>query len=201
MIARKRLPAELEAWNDLWGAPYGYRGNRLYRQGLLPEAAMAEAMLNPADPDFGPFSFQRNSDTRVFEYAWAFSAAKPEPGMRVLDIGGGTSGLQYVLAKTGCDVINCDPSAQPGFLSGFSATFGLNTELHATLNKVFDTDVRLVAAKIQDAGLPSDSLDRVFSLSVIEHVDAQEAQEMIAAVAACCGRAAGRCSPWTCSWT
>jgi 2-polyprenyl-3-methyl-5-hydroxy-6-metoxy-1,4-benzoquinol methylase len=183
MIARKRLPAEFEAWNEAWGAPYGYRGNQLYRQGLLPDEAQAEALLNPTDPDFGPFAFQRNSDTRVFEYAWAFSAAKPEAGMSVLDIGGGTSGLQYVLAKTGCAVTNCDAAAQTGYLSGFAVSFSTSPELHATLNTTFGTDVRLIAARIQDADLPDNSFDRVFCVSMLEHVSAEEGQDMMETIA------------------
>jgi SAM-dependent methyltransferase len=183
MIARKRLPAEFETWNEIWGSPFGYRGNRLYREGVMPQRALAEAMLNPTDPDFGPFAFQLNSDTRVYEYPWAFSTAKPEPGMRVLDIGGGVSGLQYVLAKTGCEVTNFDPSARPDYETSIDANFRMNPELHASLNTIFSTSVRLVAEKIQDADLEPGSLDRVFCLSVLEHVDPHEAQLMIDGIA------------------
>jgi len=179
VIARKKLPAEFVAWNEEWGSPYGYRGNRMYREGQVPDRAIPEAMANPADPDFGPFAFQWNSDTRIFEYPWAFLTAKTEPGMRVLDIGGGVSGMQYVLAQGGCDVVNVDPSAKPEFTSGFSADFGLNTELHATLNSVFGTNVRLIGETIQDAGLEPDSFDRVFCLSVLEHVDGDAAGEIL----------------------
>jgi 2-polyprenyl-3-methyl-5-hydroxy-6-metoxy-1,4-benzoquinol methylase len=183
MIARKRLPTEFEAWNDTWGSPFGYRGNRLYREGVMPQRVVAEAVLNPADPDFGPFAFQMNSDTRVYEYPWAFSTAKPEPGMRVLDIGGGVSGLQYVLAKSGCEVTNFDPSARPHYNSSFDANFRMNPELHASLNTIFGTAVRLVAEKIQDADLEPGSLDRAFCLSVLEHVDSEEARQMIGGMA------------------
>jgi 2-polyprenyl-3-methyl-5-hydroxy-6-metoxy-1,4-benzoquinol methylase len=183
MIARKRLPAEFEAWNDIWGSPFGYRGNRLYGEGEMLQRAVAEAMLNPADPDFGPFAFQMNSDTRVYEYPWAFSTAKPESGMLVLDVGGGVSGLQYVLAKSGCEVTNFDPGARPDYESSYDANFGMNPELHASLNTIFGTAVRLVAEKIQDADLEPGSLDRAFCLSVLEHVDREEAQQMIESMA------------------
>ena len=52
-------------------------------------------------------SVETNSDVRVYEYPWAaftntrgqFSTAKPEPGMRVLDIGSGSvSGLSLPYA-------------------------------------------------------------------------------------------------------
>jgi 2-polyprenyl-3-methyl-5-hydroxy-6-metoxy-1,4-benzoquinol methylase len=182
MIARKKLPAEFEAWNEKWGAPYGYRGNRLYREGNLPQSTTIEAISNPTDPDYGPFAFQWNSDTRVFEYPWAFLTAKAEPGMRVLDIGGGVSGLQYVLDKGGCEVTNVDPSARPEFRSGFSQDFGLNPDLHAALNTVFDTNVTLVADTIQDADLAPASFDRVFCLSVIEHITAEDGAQVMESI-------------------
>jgi 2-polyprenyl-3-methyl-5-hydroxy-6-metoxy-1,4-benzoquinol methylase len=189
VIGRKQLPARFEEWNEEWGAPYGYLGNREFRagrtlDGVLHEASQNRATRDPASPDLGPFGFQSNSSTRIYEYPWAFFTAELKPGMRVLDLGGGISGFQFVLAKHGCAVTNVDPTARadcnswsdPGFVS-------LSPERHATLNGVFGTDVRLVADRVQDADLEPGSFDRVFCLSVLEHAEPDEAGEILASVA------------------
>jgi SAM-dependent methyltransferase len=182
MIGRKQLPAEFEAWNEQWGAPFGYAGNRLYSEGKGPFSGIREAWRDPASPNVGPFGFQTNSHTRIYEYPWAYHAAKLTSGMRVLDVGGGISGFQFVVAKAGCQVVNVDPTARadyntwsdPGFIE-------LTLEQHGALNQIFTTDVTLVADKIQDAPLEDGSFDRIFCLSVLEHVEPDEAQEMTAA--------------------
>ncbi|GHF28023.1 class I SAM-dependent methyltransferase [Streptomyces morookaense] len=180
MLARKELPPEFVEWNKQWGAPYGHRSARLIEEGKRPVQRPAQAVADPANPDYGPFAFQHASGTRVHEYPWMFAAAGLEPGMRVLDVGGGLSGQQFVAAKAGCEVVNVDPSARddynvwtdPGYLP-------LSPELHQRINDTFDTDVRLIAERIQDADLEPESFDRVLCLSVLEHLDPAEAKEVI----------------------
>jgi len=182
MLARKDLPAEFAEWNARWGAPYGNRSARLIAEGKRPIQRPVEALADPSNEDYGPFAFQYASGTRVHEYPWAFSAAALEPGMRVLDIGSGLSGLQFVVAQSGCSVVNVDPSARddynvwtdPGYLP-------LSLPEHQLLNDTFGTDVRLVAEKIQDASLEPESFDRVLCLSVLEHVSLEEGVEILAA--------------------
>ncbi|GAA0297309.1 methyltransferase domain-containing protein [Streptomyces polychromogenes] len=180
MLARKELPQEFADWNKKWGAPYGHRSARLIEEGGRPRQLPAEAVKDPGHPDNGPFAFQYASGTRVHEYPWMFAAAGLEPGMRVLDVGSGLSGLQFVAAKAGCEVVNVDPSARddynvwtdPGYLP-------LSPELHQRINETFGTDVRLIAERLQDADLEPESFDRVLCLSVLEHLDAAEAKEVI----------------------
>ncbi|MGW2425624.1 class I SAM-dependent methyltransferase [Streptomyces sp. NPDC001709] len=184
MLARKNLPPEFTAWNKKWGAPYGHRSVRLVEEGKRPEQRPNQALADPTNPDYGPFAFQYASGTRDHEYPWMFLNARLEPGMRVLDVGSGLSGLQFVAALNGCEVVNVDPSARddynewtdPGYLP-------LNPELHQMLNTAFGTDVRLVAERLQDADLEPESFDRVMCLSVLEHLDRAEAQQVITAAA------------------
>jgi len=184
VIGRKQLPAEFEAWNEQWGAPFGYAGNRSYKAGRGPYSSIRKALKDPANPEFGPFGFQNNSYTRIYEYPWAFLTAKLEPGMRVLDVGGGISGFQYVAAKEGCEVVNVDPTARPDYNSWSDPGFvDLTPAQHDALNKVFDTNVRLVADRLQDTDLEKGSFDRIFCLSVLEHVDPDEADAVLAAAA------------------
>jgi Methyltransferase domain len=184
VIGRKELPALFAAWNEKWGAPFGYLGNREYRAGRMPDGSLRIATQDPASPDVGPFGFQANSYTRLYEYPWAFLTAELSPGMRVLDIGGGISGLQFVLAREGCVVTNVDPTARADYNSWSDPGFvNLSPEQHARVNGVFGTDVRLVADRIQDAGLEPGSFDRVFCLSVLEHVEPGEAGEMMSCLA------------------
>lgn len=184
MLARKALPTEYVAWNEKWGAPYGHRSARLVAEGGRPRQRPIEALTDPTHPDHGPFAFQYASGTRVHEYPWAFFAAGFTPGMRVLDVGSGLSGLQFVAALSGCEVVNVDPSARddynvwtdPGYLP-------LSPAQHRMLNDAFGTEVALVADRIQDADLPAGSFDRVLCLSVLEHVSREEAVEILTACA------------------
>lgn len=177
MIGLKSLPQEYLDWNERWGAPYGRAEAR--------ELSIRQRFVSDDPGAFGPFAFQVCNHTRVFEYPWAYFTAEMKPGMRVLDVGGGLGGLQYVLAQEDLDVVNVDPEAKvtERTWSGFpSAAVPLNPENHAQLNKVFGTSVTLVPEKVQEAGLEAASFDRAFCLSVIEHVSQDEAKAMVRSV-------------------
>jgi SAM-dependent methyltransferase len=131
------------------------------------------------DAGYGPFAFQLHSETRLFEYPWAFYAADVAPGMRLLDIGGCVGGMQFVFALEGCDVTNVDPCDNDS--GGWPATrWPVGPELHERLNGVLGTDVKLVQKRVQDADLPVGGFDRVVCLSVIEHLAQQDARDLVA---------------------
>jgi 2-polyprenyl-3-methyl-5-hydroxy-6-metoxy-1,4-benzoquinol methylase len=174
MIARRKLPARYRAWNRRWGAPFG--------RNVDPRRSLRQRLESPAAARYGPFAFQWNSLTRCFEYPWAFFAAELEPGMRVLEVGGGLSGMQFVLAREGCRVTNVDPSAEAEGWSHFGADWPLTRGNHRRLNETFGTDVRLVSARVEDAALPVRSFDRVFCLSVLEHVTPGQGRAMLKAI-------------------
>jgi SAM-dependent methyltransferase len=113
----------------------------------------------------GPFAFQPNNDTRAFEYPWAFEALGVSKGLHVLEIGGGLSGLQFVLARSGCKVVNVDPGEEAAGLA-----WPLDASVFARLNRCFRTDVVLRECFIEEAQLPDASFDRVVSISVVEHI-------------------------------
>lgn len=177
MIGRSELPQRYRAWNKEWGAPFGYHVDR----GLEHKHRLTDE--NPAR--YGPFGFYQTSLTRVFEYPWAFHAAEVSPGMRVIDVGGWLSGFQIVLAKAGCVVTNVDPSDPQdtrwttSHLENEAATA---REQHARYISLFDADVTLVEDKLQDASLEAGTFDRIFAISVLEHVSQQEAGSVLAAM-------------------
>ena len=60
----------------------------------------------------GPFAWQSNNSIRKFEYPWAYHTIRRQGShLRVLEVGGGLSGLQFVLAAEGDEVINLDPDS------------------------------------------------------------------------------------------
>jgi hypothetical protein len=178
MIARRRTPAEYQQWNLTWGAPFGFE---------VPDARVVECRLDDADPArYGMFGFQHNSFTRIFEYPWAFHTAQLSPGLKVMDVGAGVSGFQFVLARSGCEVISIDPmpdgderwsTALNGHRHWFTAAD------HRKLNELFGTDVTLVRDAVQDYRPEGRRFDRVFCLSVVEHVSAAEANLMLRRIA------------------
>jgi SAM-dependent methyltransferase len=156
VIARRDLPSDYVAWNKKWHAPYGRP---------LP----APAAIRFSGPGFryrGPFAHQANSSTRYWEYPWAYSELRGlGPAQRIVEIGGGLSGLQFVLAKEGHEVTNVDPAADSADEWAFSSTD------HSYLGKVFGAPVRLAPTTIDKAGLADGQMDVVLCLSVLEHLD------------------------------
>lgn len=179
MIGRRELSPEYHDWNKRWGAPYGHAAAR--------ELSIRERFdCSPADmKELGPFAFQISNHTREYEYPWAFLSADIRPGMRSLDVGGGLGGLQFALDLEGCDVTNVDPEARQAshkWTAFPSYGVPLSEERHQALNQALGTSVRLIADSVQTAALPDHSFDRVFCLSVLEHVGPGQAREMLAAI-------------------
>jgi SAM-dependent methyltransferase len=157
MLLRAILPPEHAAWNRAQGAPYGFAARAVVPRRLRHLPLFAGAV--------GPFGFQTNNHTRRSEYPWAVEQIAPRPGRRVLEIGGGKSGMQFVLARAGCQVVNVDPGER-----AHGRGWPVTPELIATLNRRFATDVTLRPCFIEDAGLADDSFDCATSISVLEHI-------------------------------
>ena len=177
MLAKTPLPAEYTAWNSRWGAPGGRRVERPLMVG--------HRLRDPDPARYGPFGFQHVSETRRFEYPWAYFCAAAVPGMRILDVGGGLGGLQFVLSMEGAEVVNVDPAARHDgrwSLGQGSAAHLLTEDDHAALNELFDTKVLLIPRAVQDCGLASGSFERAVCLSVLEHLELDEARAVLAAI-------------------
>jgi len=173
MLARHPLPEEYERWNRRWGAPSGRR-NRV--ASLLPRDGAAFLARWPRL--VGPFAFQVNNQTRLFEYPWAYYSIAPRPGMRALEIGGGLSGLQFVLAREGIAVTNVDPG-----LASSGRGWPIDEGGIARINKALGTGVTLIPATLQGAGLPSDHFDVVYCVSTIEHIAPAEHRSLMEEIA------------------
>jgi SAM-dependent methyltransferase len=147
-------------WNGRWGAPFGREGRSVdpaaFGGLITPEACREISRL-------GMFSAQPNNSTRLFEYPWAYFNADLQPSMRVLEIGGGLSGFQFVLSKEGHLVDNVDPGME---VFGFK----ISQASVDALNAIFGTDVTILACEIEKALLPPGAYDRAFSVSVLEHL-------------------------------
>lgn len=160
MLARKIISPEFEVWNTHWGAPFGCKA--------APLNSLKK--LFKKDDEFdrrGMFGFQVNNDTRTFEYPWAYFNGNPKNGMNVLEIGGGMSGFQFAVAKSGANVTNVDP--------GMDDIGGrVSQDFFTRANSKFHTDVKLLEAKISDVDLEDGKFDLAYSISVIEHVPAEE---------------------------
>jgi 2-polyprenyl-3-methyl-5-hydroxy-6-metoxy-1,4-benzoquinol methylase len=155
MIAPRDLPPRFHAWNERWHAPFGRR-NRLAR--LL------------GDRYRGPFAFQANNGTRVYEYPWAYSAiaehraARGGRALTIVELGGSLAGLQWVLARDGHRVINVDPG-----LEARGVGWDVNAERHRALSRAFNAPVELVPKTLAEGELADDSADVLMAISTIEH--------------------------------
>jgi SAM-dependent methyltransferase len=127
----------------------------------------------------GPFAFQENCATRTFEYPWVQAAAELRPGMRVLDIGAGASGLQFVLAAEGCEVVSVDPLVNPDETVDWVFT----EREFQRLNRAFGSRVKFIRKTVEEAGLEESSIDRALAVSVLEHVPDEACLSIVREVA------------------
>lgn len=168
MLAPRTLSADFAAWNRKHGAPFGRSLRRLARfRRWIPDETWERLR--------GPFAYQVNNNTRAFEYPWAFHAGGIERGMRVAEIGGGLSGFQFVLDRTGCTVVNVDPG-----LRASGVGWPCDEASMRRLNARFGTTIDLRNTTARHAGLDEGACDRVFSISVLEHLpddDVHDAME------------------------
>jgi SAM-dependent methyltransferase len=176
MLATRAHAIKYRSWNDRYGAPFG---NPAYRTVIaLPLGSGILRRIISASPRLrGAFSFQSNNTTREVEYPWAFCATPIEPGMRVLEIGGGLSGFQFVLSRAGCSVVNVDPG-----MGANGRGWPVDNASIARLNRSFGTNVQLFHGFLRDAPIAPGSLDRVFSISTIEHIPTDEARDLMVRV-------------------
>jgi SAM-dependent methyltransferase len=117
----------------------------------------------------GPFGFQNNNTTREAEYPWAFFATPITNGLRVLEIGGGLAGFQFVLDRAGCDVVNVDPG-----MEAHGRGWPVDAKSIARLNSAFGTRVTLHNCFLSEVPFSNNTFDRIFSISVIEHIPPDE---------------------------
>jgi 2-polyprenyl-3-methyl-5-hydroxy-6-metoxy-1,4-benzoquinol methylase len=171
MLAPRDIPKQFREWNLVHGAPRG-------RTDAISKWKRRFMSADSIQRRRGPFSLQKNNTTREFEYPWAFHVAELKPDMRVLEIGGGLSGLQFVLDSIGCKVVNVDPGMD-------AQDWPCNQESMQELNKRFGTHVELVNTTIDRASLDEVSFDRAISISVIEHLTPHFAAETLRYVHSC----------------
>jgi SAM-dependent methyltransferase len=170
MLAPKKIPTKYRSWNNTWGAPFGFNRGHLAAdfRGLNREGNIVElASLH------GPFAMQACSSTRQFEYPWAYDQFSQLSARSVVEVGGGLSGFQIVLALAGAQVINVDPGG---------AGFTFDQSAVAAANNLFGTDVELRKMRLADAGIADQSIDVVTCLSTLEHLEVEEVRSILSEV-------------------
>jgi 2-polyprenyl-3-methyl-5-hydroxy-6-metoxy-1,4-benzoquinol methylase len=161
MIGKRDLPSEFREWNIKWGAPYGRTPSiiRRARRTLLhgKRSVQSRARL------YGPFCWQSYNSSRIFEYPWAYHAIRRRGShLRVLELGGGLTGLQFVLAAEGDSVVNVDPGQG-------ARGWEYNADLHQRLCHALKAPVQLLPKKIDSLEATPHSFDVVLSVSALEH--------------------------------
>ncbi len=181
MLARRDLPQEYRDWNRKWGATSNQRA-ALVRSLATISSSTSATRHNPLLTRVrGPFAFQQNSSTRLYEYPWVHHLLSQEGQQsRVLEIGGALSGLQFILAKEGHEVHNVDPFVDYGTGRYFSqpGTGSVRVDpadpadpvvRHAALNRAFATDVLLHRSALPEAELTG-TFSAAYCVSTIEHL-------------------------------
>lgn len=165
MIGRRDLPHAYQVWNHDWGAPLGFQKHRA--------TPIIQRLQDSNLSKYGVFGFQGNNSTRQVEFPWAYFHGQTGAGTRVVEVGGALSGLQFVLSKEDCEVTNVDPGTDR------DQAWDGSREEHVALNRAFNTNVVLVQSRMEDYEGESNSTDRVFCISVIEHLDDEAAAALM----------------------
>lgn len=159
MIAPKALPSDYVRWNATYGSPFGFRNRNDLKTRIVRRLGLEDCCF-PIDP----FAHQTNSATRAFEYPWV-AKQLPAPPSSLLEIGGGLSGLQFVLGRVGHRVINVDPG-QSELRSGWKYSDGRYDRLARSIG----SSVVLQPSKIDAAQFSSEQFDAAYCISVLEHL-------------------------------
>ena len=131
-----------------------------------PSPEILLSLVKKSRKHFGWFTRQL---TRAFEYPWILSQIKEFTGRHILDIGAGVSPLPLRLAELGSTVITIDGSStvrrsdeDPGSWDewGYLDYSGI------------DNSIRSVNEDIMVTRFEDNSLDFIYSISVIEHMPA-----------------------------
>ncbi|MFA6044164.1 MAG: class I SAM-dependent methyltransferase [Phycisphaerales bacterium] len=180
MIARKSISNEYAAWNRTHKAPAGPAWWDRVTHSRLRSLFWPRRMRLPGPlvRSLGAFAFQANSDTRTVEYPWCWFAGALKPGMTVVDVGAGAAGLQFVMSAAGINVLSVDPLLNPSE----KVRWEFSEADFDRLNRVMGSKVVFIRKLLQDAKLEADSIDRVFAVSVIEHIPLEGARELMAEV-------------------
>lgn len=116
---------------------------------------------------------------RHWEYPWAILNGRLARGLRVLDSGAGNGALQFYLTALGLEVCAHDAgdlrSKQVKRLERLARALGLGwranpTAPHRRLNRFYGVEVRYTPADAAALPYRDASFDRVFSISVLEHM-------------------------------
>ncbi len=181
MLAPKDLPTNFDNWNrqykvpsgELWWAKYVRSkirgGNFLWRNRYkLPHWLIKQI-------GFFGFQVQPITSQRVFEYPWCFFVTPLEAGMSVIELGAGASGFQFVLAENALDVTSVDPLINPS--GKVDWIFTIKEFNH--LNNAFGGKVKFIQNFLENAQLEGNSFDRIFSISVIEHIPPEAIKSLV----------------------
>lgn len=172
MILSKKLSSNFTEWNKKWVAPNNIHHFSFMRELIkidlvIPFEKLPNVLYYLIPHIGGIFSFQRNSKTREVEYPAVYFATNLDKSMKVVEIGGGLSGFQFVLSKQGLSVQNVDPG-DPEY------NWNYTQRQHYLINKAFGTNVQLISKSIDQVDIESNSVDRVFCISVVEHLKLNE---------------------------
>jgi SAM-dependent methyltransferase len=157
MLGLRSLPAEYAAWNKRWGAPNGFP----FAEALLYQPTLSLEIVAKLA---GPFAFQSNNSTREFEYPWAYHQIDHSAPRDIIDIGGGVTGMQFVLSMLGHRVHTVDPGLATGEYKWGSRSFR-----HEGLNAAFATPIEVHGCYLEQANFQPHAFDYVVCISTMEH--------------------------------
>lgn len=143
----------------------------------IGDERLAQALISSADPKVlfslavlarSVFGWFNQRTTRADEYVWVASKVGSYGGKTIADIGAGVSPLPIYLARLGNHVTTVDNSSERRIL-GYKAELEWNGWGFFDYSQVED-GIRSFNVSACDVNIEAQSLDCLYSISVVEHL-------------------------------
>ncbi|MEW5693587.1 MAG: class I SAM-dependent methyltransferase [Candidatus Hydrogenedentota bacterium] len=138
-----------------------------------------EPPFRPLVIGHGNFRIADMEPGKHWEYPYAILNSDLQPGMEIIDCGAGRGLLQFYLAKLGCKVTSIDKKTFHSkklqrfysFLNKIAIKIKKDPSYFINRSsRKLGVNVNFINTSIDDMPFPARSFDRVFCISVIEHI-------------------------------
>jgi len=156
-----------------------YNANDITDEGLeclIERSSNKDLLLDLVDISRKRFGFFTKHTPRAFEYVWMLENLDNKQNMTTLDVGAGLNPIPFYLAALNCDVYTIDYSTFIRDVTGDKEDW--NEWGFYNYNEV-NPSIHSFNVDINQHDFDREQFDVIYSISVIEHMPAEERRQLI----------------------